>query len=406
MKLDKNKRWFVPLLFSIFIISLFLPFNNRITADEKTDEINELYKDNALLGIPKNLPQRFFYDSGVDIPYPKEGVKGIYTAAHNFVGKERKHVLKILDQTKLNALVLDVKDDSGFITLPLKGLQSKYAKQNTRDFIPDTKKMMKTLEKHQVYPIARIVVFKDTILANERPDLSFKNADGSLWTSGGGDSFVSPFKKEIWDYNVDVAIAAAKAGFKEIQFDYVRFPEGFETFSNRLYYDTEGYSEETDGIQQRVEAVTDFVAYAHKKLQPYGVKVGVDIFGYAATIPEAPGIGQNFSKISNNVDVISSMIYPSHWGLSYFGIENPDLHPYELVQSYMVVENQVLSALDNPPISRPWLQDFTASYLGPGRYLEYGPEEVSLQIQALREAGVNEYLLWNVQNSYSTEADY
>ena len=166
------------------------------------------------------------------------------------------------------------------------------------------------------------------------------------------------------------------------------------------------YAKSKDAIQARVQAVTDFVAYAHKKLQPYGVKVGVDIFGYAATIPEAPGIGQNFSKISSNVDVISSMIYPSHWGPVYFGISQPDCHPYEVVSAYMDIEGKVLANLKQKPISRPWLQNFTAAYLGPGNYIDYGPKEVSAQIRAVKEAGVKEYLLWDVNNSYFKKTNY
>src|SRR5690606_18689287 len=146
-------------------------------------------------------------------------------------------------------------------------------------------------------------------------------------------------------------------------------------------------------------------AYAREKLQPYGVEVSVDIFGYAATLPEAPGIGQNFSRISENVDVISSMIYPSHW-TSYFGIAKPDLEPYKLVEEYAKVENKVLSKLDEAPVSRPWLQDFTASYLGAGNYKRYGKAEVEAQIRALNEQGIDEFLLWNAGNSYSPGVDY
>ena len=122
-------------------------------------------------------------------------------------------------------------------------------------------------------------------------------------------------------------------------------------------------------------------------------------------LPEAPGIGQNFLKISENVDVISSMIYPSHW-TSYFGIAKPDLEPYRLVQEYAKVENAKLGELKTPPVSRPWLQDFTASYLGSGNYQVYGKEQVEDQIKALSEAGINEYLLWNAGNNYSQGVDY
>lgn len=160
-----------------------------------------------------------------------------------------------------------------------------------------------------------------------------------------------------------------------------------------------------DMVKPRVTAVTDFVAYAKEELKDYPVEVSVDIFGYTATLPEAPGIGQNFTKISENVDVISSMIYPSHW-TAYFGIAKPDTQPYRLIQEYAKVENEKLRQLQNPPRSRPWIQDFTASWLGRGNYIKYGKNEVEAQIKALNEAGIWEFLLWNANNNYTPNVNY
>lgn len=160
-----------------------------------------------------------------------------------------------------------------------------------------------------------------------------------------------------------------------------------------------------NNIKKRVEAVSDFVAYAREELSNYDVDVSVDIFGYAATIEETPGIGQNFSKISENVDVISSMIYPSHW-TSYFGIENPDEEPYKLVSEYAKVENAVLGELETPPVSRPWLQDFEAPWLYSGPTKQYGKAEIEAQIKALYENGIDEFLLWNSGNVYTENVDY
>lgn len=346
----------------------------------------------------------FRFDSGMNFTYP-DAIRGVYVTGHSAGGARFKELLKLMDSTELNAMVIDIKDDFGDLTYvpaddsPLKPLNI------GNPYIKDPKAMLKVLEEKQVYPIARVVVFKDSNLANAKPELSF--VEGStVWKNGRGESFVNPFMKEVWDHNVAIAIEAAKMGFQEVQFDYVRFPEGFETRSDSLKYGKGDYAtSKDDNVQQRVHAVTDFVAYAREKLKPYDVKVSVDIFGYAATLPEAPGIGQNFGKISENVDVISSMIYPSHW-TSYFGIAKPDLEPYRLVQEYAKAENATLGKLESPPISRPWLQDFTASYLGAGNYKKYGAAEVEAQIRALSEAGIKEYLLWNAGNRYSPGVDY
>ncbi|MER2110287.1 MAG: putative glycoside hydrolase [Desemzia incerta] len=394
-------KWFIPVSAAL----LMAAFSTEATAEEKSETQLLTIHNESLLTIPEKFPSQFAYDSGINIAYPKDGVKGIYLTGHSAGGARLADLTKLLNDTELNAMVIDVKDDFGDMTFDLKS-DNPLIKENTQNYVSDPAQMMKHMEEHQIYPIARVVVFKDTRLAEARPELSFTHEDGSVWKNGRGESFVNPFSQEVWEYNVEIAKQAAKMGFKEIQFDYVRFPEGFETRSDELKYTYGGYQEKgLDDIQQRVEAVTDFVKYAKKELEPYGVDVSVDIFGYSATVPEAPGIGQNFSKISENVDVISSMIYPSHWG-SYFGIAKPDLEPYKLVSEYMKVENDVLGKLDTPPQSRPWLQDFTASYLGAGNYREYGTAEIEAQIKALKEAGVNEFLLWDAGNTYTRGVNY
>lgn len=346
----------------------------------------------------------FRFDSGLTFDYP-DAVRGVYVTGHSAGGERFNYLVELIDTTDLNSMVIDIKDDYGYITYmpadesPLKILDI------GKPYIIDPQAVLKKLEEKEIYPIARIVVFKDSVLAEKRPELSFKDGD-AVWRNGRGESFVNPFMKEVWDHNVEIAIEAAKMGFQEIQFDYVRFPEGFEKRHDALSYTYETYEKsELNPVQRRVEAVTDFVAYAREQLKPYDVNVSVDIFGYAATLPEAPGIGQNFSRISDNVDVISSMIYPSHW-TSYFGIEKPDLEPYKLVAEYAKIENAKLGELESPPVSRPWLQDFSATWLGTGNHLKYGKKEVEAQIRALNDNGIHEYLLWNASNRYSPGVDY
>ncbi|WP_342526008.1 putative glycoside hydrolase [Chryseomicrobium sp. FSL W7-1435] len=346
----------------------------------------------------------FRFSSGLTFEYP-DAVRGIYVTGHSAGGERFSTLVDLIESTELNAMVIDVKDDFGNLTYVPTDDSPLAEYEIGQPFVKDMRSVLETMEETQIYPIARVVVFKDTELAERKPEWSFQEGS-SVWKNRRGEAFVNPFLKEVWDYNVEIAIEAAKMGYKEIQFDYVRFPEGFENRSETLTYSKGEYENtELDDVQSRVQAVTDFVAYAREQLKPYDVEVSVDIFGYAATLPEAPGIGQNFSKISENVDVISSMIYPSHW-TSYFGIAKPDLEPYKLVQEYAKAENATLEKLEEAPTSRPWLQDFTASYLGAGNYKVYGKQEVEDQIRALNEAGIDEFLLWNAGNSYTQNVDY
>ncbi|GHH96865.1 putative glycoside hydrolase [Neobacillus kokaensis] len=323
-------------------------------------------------------------------------VRGIYVQASNTQGPKFNQLLALVNQSDLNAMVIDIKDDHGTLTFQPANNSPYY--DISRPYIKDPAKLIQTLNQHNIYPIARIVVFKDNVLAKSNPDWSFKTPKG-IWKNGRGDSFTNPFVKQVWDYNIGIAIEAANMGFKEIQFDYVRFPEKFETFETSLTYT--GQTKE----RSRVSAVTEFVKTAHERLKPYGVKMSVDIFGNATVIPEARGIGQNFAEISQHVDVISAMIYPSHW-TSIFGIKKPDLEPYRLISEYAKVEKDRLKKLTAPPISRPWLQDFTASYLGKGNYQVYGKKEIEDQIRALHSQGINEFLLWNAENNYTPNVNY
>lgn len=325
-------------------------------------------------------------------------VKGIYVTAYSAGGARMASLLDLVDKTELNAMVIDIKDDNGFITY--KTDNPELQKLGTpQPFIKDMGKLMSTLKEHKIYPIARIVVFKDTVLAKKHKELTYLTADGTPWKNGKGDSFVNPYRKEVWDYNVEIAKEAAKLGFKEIQFDYVRFPEGFEKKADQLKF--------TKTDQSRVDVVAGFVDYARKQLEPLGVRVSVDIFGYAASVPAAEGIGQDFVKISNSVNVISPMIYPSHYSTGWFKQKDPDKAPYATIKGAMADTHKKLDPLgDAQPIIRPWIQDFTASWLGAGHYIKYGAAEVSAQIKALKESGVEEFLLWNAGNKYSTGVNY
>ncbi|MFB6466868.1 putative glycoside hydrolase [Cytobacillus sp. Hz8] len=329
-----------------------------------------------------------------------EPIKGIYVNAPNTKKPQFNHYLSLVKKTELNAMVIDIKDDDGHLTFTPSKNSPYY--QASHPYIKNPKALMNSLESNHIYPIARIVVFKDRILAKAHPNWAFRTSHG-VWKNARGDSFTNPFLKEVWDYNIGMAIEAAKLGFKEIHFDYVRFPEQFEKFEHTLTYKELSFNRNI--ARNRVTAITEFVRYARQRLQPYHVNFSVATFGIVTVIPEAHGIGQNFSEIAANVDAISAMIYPSHWtGLK--GIRKPDLEPFRTVQAYAKVEKYRLGKLRHQPITRPWIQDFTATWLGKGNYKIYGKKEVEDQIRALHSQGVDEFLLWSSTNKYTPNVDY
>nr|WP_289039093.1 putative glycoside hydrolase [uncultured Allobacillus sp.] len=404
----KNNKIILQIL---IIISFTLLVGMTIQAEEESDEkdgnVVQLHTQFSTGLTKKVLPDpvpRFVYQSNFNFEYP-DAVRGVYVTGHSAGGERFNYLKDLLSSTPLNAMVIDIKDDHGNITYKVEDEDKLYS-QFSQNYIKDPQAMLKELEEEEIYPIARIVVFKDTKLAETKPEWSFKE-NGSIWKNGRGEAFVNPFIKDVWEYNLEIAKEAAKMGFQEIQFDYVRFPEGFEKRDESLDYSRGDFDKaDLNNIKERVNAVSGFVEYANKELESYDVDVSVDIFGYAATIEEAPGIGQNFLQIADNVDVISSMIYPSHW-TSYFGIEKPDTEPYKLVDEYSKVENELLSQLEDGPISRPWIQDFTASWLYPaGQTFTYGKKEVEAQIRALYDNGIYEYLIWNPGNRYTEGVNF
>ena len=388
----------------ILFISMFVLFLHSARAEEEVTQKLTL-RTSSLLKVPVNFPTSSTYDSGINIPYPKEGVKGIYVQAFRAKGTELDKIIQYVDKTDINAVVVDVRDGYGKITMPLE-TDNQLIKSNTVNEITDTKQLLKTLEKHQIYPIARIVSFGDHLVPYQNPELTFRTQAGTVWNNNEGEAFLNPFLKENWEYIAEIAVGAAKAGFKDIQLDYVRFPLGFELVEKYLDYDLGDFSHYTDMDEARIAAITEFVEFVRERLKPYDVHLSADIIAHAITSKKIGGIGQKFTNIADHVDVISPMIFPSHWVKGIFGVKDPDKQPYDIVTEYMKIENSYVKELNPSPTSIPWIQAFTADFLGEGNFQLYTAKVISQEIKALKEAGIKEYLLWNAASQYSTEIDF
>lgn len=338
--------------------------------------------------------------------YPADGVRGMYLSAYGAANQAiSAHAKSLLQASSLNAVVIDYKDDWGRIASH--HTSSDPVLQQAVNPIYSAEQLVEDYRSAGAYTIARIVCFKDAFRSQAEPSKAMQNHDGSTFIAPTGDSYLNPFDKSNWGYLVSASIEAAKAGFDEIQFDYVRFPENFNALSSGVKLDQGEYAGlDMPEEQKRSQVIADFVAYAKQRLTDYSVRLSVDIFGYVALTVDDGNVGQNFLKISQQVDVISSMIYPSHWENGAFGAARPDKEPGKVVSGYIAREKEILATLEAPPISRPWLQSFTASYLGSGNYIPYTAAEVQAQIEALRQAGIREYLLWDPTNNYLSNVDY
>jgi hypothetical protein len=319
-------------------------------------------------------------------------VRGIYMTGHTVSSKKRFDALvKLIDETELNAVVIDVKSDEGMILYKTDLEDVQFSGANNNIIIEDIDAVLKCLKEKNIYTIARIVTFKDNKAASKFPNLAVKTASGAIWRDRHGQAWLNPYNQESWDYVLDIAEEAAAKGFEEIQFDYVRFP----TDGNLKAIDYGALKS-----KNKAQAIGDFLRYSRNRLSNMGAVTSADVFGLVTTAEGDMNIGQQLEYLADSVDVICPMVYPSHYGKGSYGVNEPDFEPYKIVNYSM---KKAKERLDNHKGSiarlRPWLQDFSAVYLP--RYKKYGPAEIRAQIKATNDAGVKEWILWNAANRYT-----
>lgn len=316
-----------------------------------------------------------------------DAVKGIYLTAFS-AGSNLDAYLELIDDTELNAAVIDVKDVTGEVMYPSEVPLAREIGA-TRDVLPDLESLAAELEKRDVYAIARVAVFEDDILPRQRPDLAVTDSTtDDPWLNDAGQSWASAYEKEVWEYNTAIAVEAAEAGFDEIQFDYIRFPS--DGPMDQIDYGDEAFP-------TKVDALAGFLEYARKQLAPHDVRVAADVFGLAATEPGA-GVSQYVDELAPYLDVICPMAYPSHYPPGSYGYQDPNSEPYGILKETMAdFEKETRKA--NPDLEiRPWIQDFD---LGSP---PYGPDEIRAQMSAIYDSGETGWLLWNAANVYTEEA--
>ena len=232
-----------------------------------------------------------------------------------------------------------------------------------------------------LYLIGRVVTFQDPVVAEARPDLAVKRADGSVWRGAGGLAWLDPHDRRAWKYVVDVAEAAARAGFDEIMFDYVRFPSDGDVASIRF----------SRARGSQAETIAAFLRYASRRLRPLGVRVSAAVFGLSATVDV--GVGQDPRLLAPAVDALSPMVYPSHYTAGSYGLADPNAAPAETVTG--ALRDFRVAMRGSGARLVPWLQAFSLGH-------PYGLAEVQAQVDAARRAGAHGFLLWEHEGHYGT----
>ena len=323
-------------------------------------------------------------------------VRGIYVTGPVAGSSERmEELIGLVDATELNTMVIDVKNDNGEITWKM-DLDQVESMGNGVRYIGDIEELLARLKEHGIYTIARIICFKDPALAEKYPEYALRLPNGRNLTDGYGLAWVNPYKEGVWEYLADVAEAAAEVGFDEVQFDYVRFPIGEEANVADYGVDVEDYPKE--------KAIVDFLSYVRERLGDSGVPVTADVFGTViGSDTDIERVGQNYTNLGRCVDVLSPMVYPSHYAAGVFGYDVPDAHPYEIVYRALQMSVEDLDGVDEEERAtvRPWLQAFTATWVD--GHISYGGDQIRQQIQAVYDAGYEEWILWNSASRYTAE---
>jgi hypothetical protein len=297
----------------------------------------------------------------------------------------RDAALQLIRERDLNALTIDVKGDRGLIAYRTEVALARAVGADRITTIPDLPGLLRRLHAEGIYAIARIVVFKDEPLAEARPDLAVKTGKGGVFRDRERLAWTDPFRREVWGYNIVIAVEAARAGFDEIQFDYVRFPDAKDV----------RYSEPSTQ-STRIAAITGFLTEARQALAPYNVFLAIDVFGYVCWNLDDTHIGQRIEDIVPLVDYVSPMLYPSGFQFGIPGYANPVQHPYEIVR--LSLDRALARTHVSPLRFRPWLQAFK-DYAFDRRVFD--ADEVKAQINAAESFGADGWMLWNPRNVYT-----
>jgi hypothetical protein len=327
------------------------------------------------------------------VPTP-DPMHGLYVNRWAARGDRMWELIDVAKRTEVNALVIDVKDDRGLLLyrsqIPTAIAISADALQPLSD--GRVRAILDSMRRYGIYPIARIVVAKDPLLASGKPEYSIKRRDDPTrsWLDKEGRPWLDPTHPEVWKYAADIAAEAVKVGFREVQFDYVRFPDEDRIIREATYAKMNG--------RVRAQVIRDQLAYLRGLIKPLHVPMTIDVFGLTATDTTDMGIGQRWEDFVDEADVVLPMVYPSHFAPGTYKLANPNAHPYETIDHALKDVLRRSAPVKNAARVVPWYQDFT---LGPPHYTAV---QVKAQIKAGMDNGFHGWILWNARSDYTVDA--
>ena len=320
-------------------------------------------------------------------------VRGLYVNRWAALGRRMYQLIEIAKTTEINTLVIDVKDDRGLVLYRSRVPLAREIGADTDSPMSQNRlrALLDTMRVYDIYPVARIVVVKDPLLARARLDWAIKRkADSLPWLDRTGIPWLDPHRREVWKYAADLAEEAYDLGFSEIQFDYVRFPDERRLIREAAFPLARG--------RFRAQVIREQLGYVRELLRKKMIRMTIDVFGLTATDTTDMGIGQRWEMFVDQADAILPMNYPSHFGPGTYGLSRPNARPYETIDNAMKDVTRRTAGVKDAGKVIPWYQDFT---LGRPRY---GVEQVRAQIKAGYDNGYYDWILWNPRSQYTVAA--
>jgi len=379
MKIGK-RTLFIIVLIGILIIALYFLLPKLFTRSVSFDVVKAVVEEEVVISEPKAVVTHI---------EPPMSIRGIYmTSWVAGTSNMRNKVIKVADETEINAIVIDIKDDTGKISYQT---SDPYLVEigSSENRILEIASLIQLLHQKEIYVIGRISVFQDPYLVERWPEEAVKQSDTkTLWKDRKGLSWFDAGSKKVWDYVVAIAKDAYSVGFDEINFDYIRFPS--DGNMQDIYFPiSEG--------KEKPAVMEEFFIYLNQELGTI-MPISADIFGMTTSNTDDLNIGQVLEKTIPYFDYVSPMVYPSHYPKTWNGYANPASVPYEVIFKAMTDGyKRVVAMGENPQKLRPWLQDFN---LG----ATYTKEMVREQITATYDVGLSSWILWDPSNTYTVDA--
>ena len=392
-----GRRSLAPLGTTIALALLACSSDPRSTHDGQADTARSEVATAApegRNGDPMEVPADSLLRAPAPLMRTPEVVRGLYVNRWAAIGTRLWQLIDVARRTEINALVIDVKDDRGYVLYRSGVPLAREIGADTVQPMPHgrLRAVLDTMRAHGIYPIARIVVVKDPLLAEARHEWAIRRQDDPSrpWLDRGGKPWLDPHHAGVWIYAADLAREAVALGFSEVQLDYVRFPDEQRLMREAVFPLAAG--------RTRAELIREQLGMTRDSLRETGVPFTIDVFGLTTSDTTDMGIGQQWEMFVDRADAVLPMMYPSHYAPGSYGLGNPNARPYEVIDNGLRDAKRRSEGIDEAGEIIPWYQDFT---LGPP---PYGAPQIRAQFQAGYDNGIDSWILWNPGSRYTLAA--